>query len=216
MVIRVCLIFILMFSTERTKEGRRNLTNGDLITGDLLFLTHPSCNLSKAIDQTTQTGKETHFSHIGMVERDGDEIKVFHSTPKNGVFCEPLDQFLHLEEKEVAVAVYRLKDQYLNAIPQAIESAQQILGETYNHSFLITNPGYYCSEFIYKIYAPDEIFHLYPMTFKDPGNGEFIPVWIEYYSKLGISIPEGEPGCNPNGMAASDKLELIGVLKKAL
>jgi len=185
----------------------------ELKTGDLLFMTHPSCNLSKAIDQATQTEKETHFSHIGIVERDGDEIRVFHSTPQNGVCCEPLDQFLHPDDKEVTVAVYRLKDQYLKAIPQAIESARQILGESYNHSFLKTNPGYYCSEFIYKIYAQDEIFHLDPMTFKDPGNGEFIPLWIEYYRQLGISIPEGEPGCNPNGMAASDKLESLGELR---
>ena len=203
-----------MVLTENTKEGRRDLTDTDLITGDLLFMTHPSCNLSKAIDQATQTGKETHFSHIGMVQRERDKINVFHSTPKNGVCCESLDQFLHMDEKEVAVAVYRLKGQYLRAIPKAIKTAREFLGERYNHSFLHSDPGYYCSEFIYKIYAADEIFHLYPMTFKDPNNGEFIPVWIEYYQQLGISIPEGEPGCNPNGMAASGKLKFVGELKK--
>jgi uncharacterized protein YycO len=205
-----------MVLTEGAKGIRKEITNNDLITGDLLFMTHPTCDLSKAIDQATQTEKATHFSHIGMVERDGDVINVYHSTPKNGVCCEPLDQFLHQDEKEVTVAVCRLKEQYLRAIPKAIDSARQFLGKSYNHSFLHTDPGYYCSEFIYKIYATEEVFHLYPMTFKDPENGEFIPVWVEYYKQLGISIPEGEPGCNPNGMAASEKLELLGELKKIL
>ena len=185
----------------------------ELKTGDLLFTTHPTCNLSKAIDQATQTGEDTHFSHIGIVEREGDIISVYHSTPKKGVCCESLDQFVHPHDKEVSVMVYRLKEQYQKAIPQAIEAARHFLGDSYNHSFLHTDPGYYCSEFIYKIYAPEEVFSLNPMTFKDPLTGEFIPVWEEYYRQLGISIPEGEPGCNPNGMAASDKLELVGELK---
>lgn len=191
----------------------KGISRMELKTGDLLFTSHPTCNLSQAIDQATQTGGDTHFSHIGIVEREEDMISVYHSTPKMGVCCEPLDQFLHPEEKEVTVSVYRLKDQYLKAVPQAIVTARQFLGESYNHSFRLSDPGYYCSEFIYKIYSPDEVFSLNPMTFKNPLTGEFIPVWEEYYRQLGISIPEGEPGCNPNGMAASEKLELLGGLR---
>jgi len=191
---------------------RKEITFKDLMTGDLLFMIHPNCNLSQAIDQVTQTGEDTHFSHIGVVERKGKMISVYHSTPKSGVCCELIDQFLHPDDTEVRVYVYRLKDQYLKAVPQAIMSARQYLGEKYNHSFLHSDPGYYCSEFIYKIYASNEVFNLAPMTFKDPGNGEFIPTWEEYYRQLGVSIPEGEPGCNPNGMAASEKLEFLGGL----
>lgn len=207
-------VFVLMMLLKKVTGKSKEFARMELKTGDLLFTSHPSCNLSKAIDQATQTGEDTHYSHIGIVEREGDKIKVFHSSPKNGVCCESLDQFLHPNEREVTVTAYRLKEQYLKAIPQAIDSARQFLGERYNHSFRHTDPGYYCSEFIYKIYAPEDVFNLYPMTFKDPGNGEFISAWVEYYSQLGISIPEGEPGCNPNGMAASDKLELLGELKK--
>jgi hypothetical protein len=29
---------------------------------------------------------------------------------------------------------------------------------------------------------------------------------------MGIEIPEGQAGCNPNGMAASDKIEKVGNL----
>jgi hypothetical protein len=36
---------------------------------------------------------------------------------------------------------------------------------------------------------------------------------VEYYQKMGLEIPEGLPGCNPNGLAASGKLELIGEIE---
>ena len=48
------------------------------------------------------------------------------------------------------------------------------------------------------------------MTFKNPQTGEFLAGWVDHYKKLGIPVPEGEPGCNPNGMAASDKIEMTG------
>jgi uncharacterized protein YycO len=198
---------------KETANVNSEITSKELFTGDLLFMIHPNCNISQAIDQATQTDKKTHFSHIGIVEKDGEVIRVYHSTPKKGVCCEPLEQFIHPDDCKISMAVYRLKEQYQKAIPKAIESARNYLGLIYNHSFIHTEAGYYCSEFIYKIYAPNEIFDLYPMTFKDPSNGEFIPAWVEYYHQLGISIPEGEPGCNPNGIAASDKIEMLGELK---
>jgi hypothetical protein len=52
------------------------------------------------------------------------------------------------------------------------------------------------------------------MTFKDPATGGYYPGWVDYYAKLGVAIPEGEPGCNPNGMAASAKLECLGVYQQ--
>ncbi len=183
------------------------------MTGDLLFMYHPSCNLSQAIDLVTQTGNDTHYSHIGIVELNENGIEVYHSTPKSGVCCERLEQFLHPDETEAKVTVYRLKDEYLHFIPNAIRSAKELLGEAYNHTFRLTSPGYYCSELIYRIFAPVRIFELAPMTFKDQENNEFTQHWIDYYRQLGIPIPENQPGCNPNGLAASEKLDLLGGLK---
>ncbi len=60
---------------------------------------------------------------------------------------------------------------------------------------------------------PIRCLHLNPMTFKDPETGEFLPTWIEYYEKLGVEIPEGQPGCNPNGLASSDKLIRLGLVE---
>ena len=50
------------------------------------------------------------------------------------------------------------------------------------------------------------------MTFKDPKTGKTNAFWEDFYAKKGLKVPEGELGCNPNGLAASDKLMRIKVL----
>jgi hypothetical protein len=53
------------------------------------------------------------------------------------------------------------------------------------------------------------IFNLYPMTFKDPNTRNFDPAWIAYYERLGLPIPEGEPGLNPGGISRSPYIMMI-------
>ncbi|HEY3390264.1 MAG TPA: YiiX/YebB-like N1pC/P60 family cysteine hydrolase, partial [Prolixibacteraceae bacterium] len=184
--------------------------NLDLQTGDLLFCSPTSSALSKAIDQATQTGNETHFDHIGIVDIKNDTVYVLHAAPKKGVCRESLAQFFFSYKEKVTISIYRLNDKYAKAIPAAIKKGYTLLRQPYNYSYIIKDKGLYCSEYIYEIFAADSIFTLNPMTFKDPQTGQFLAGWVDHYKKLGIPIPEGEPGCNPNGMAASDKIELTG------
>jgi hypothetical protein len=51
------------------------------------------------------------------------------------------------------------------------------------------------------------------MTFIDPKTGKMNEFWQEFYQKKNLKVPEGEPGCNPNGLAASDKLERIKIIR---
>jgi hypothetical protein len=85
-----------------------------------------------------------------------------------------------------------------------------MLGKPYNFSYILSDTAHYCSEFVYLAFAADSVFTLEPMTFKDPATGNFPAAWAEYYQKMGLEIPEGQPGCNPNGMAASGKLKMLG------
>jgi hypothetical protein len=80
---------------------------------------------------------------------------------------------------------------------------------------VLSDTSHYCSEFIYLAFEKDSIFALSPMTFKNPVTGEFDTTWVKHYQKLNMEIPEGFPGCNPNGMAASAKLFYVGVLELA-
>ena len=185
----------------------------NLQSGDLLFREKSSENISEAIDQVTQTSGATHFSHVGLVEVDDTGIVVLHAYPEGGTCMVLLNEFLHPKGDSVRVIAYRLKKDGQKAIPAAIAKAHSMLGKPYNFSYILSDTAYYCSDFIYLAFAADSVFKLEPMTFKDPKTGKFPATWVEYYQKLGIEIPEGKPGCNPNGLAASEKLEKLGEIK---
>jgi hypothetical protein len=209
----ICVWVILLSALAGNAQNSPNQLNIQLRTGDLLFCNSTSGELSKAIDQATQTGKATHFDHVGVVEIQDDTVWVLHAAPKKGVCRETIGQFLTSEKGKIIVTAYRLKDNYLKAIPAAMIKAHSLLGEPYKCSYILKDRGYYCSEYIYKIFSADSIFTLNPMTFKDPKTSQLLSGWVDHYQKLGIPIPEGEPGCNPNGMAGSEKIYIVGIVK---
>ncbi|PWD97911.1 hypothetical protein DDZ16_18305 [Marinilabilia rubra] len=183
----------------------------ELKTGDILFRGKNPTKLSEAIDEVTQTGSGHHFSHVGIAEVTDGEVFVIHAEGEKGVCKESLDSF-SIDEvgRSLYVEAYRLKPKYRDNIDSAIVSVNSVIGEPYNYTYIIEDKGYYCSELIYWAFQSDSVFQLNPMTFKDLETGDFHPGWIEHYNKLGIEIPEGLPGCNPNGMAASENLLLLG------
>jgi len=184
-----------------------------LQSGNILFREKSSENISEAIDRVTQTSGATHFSHVGLVEVTDTGVVVLHASPEGGTCIVSLNVFLHPKGDSVRVIAYRLKSEEQKAIPAAIRKAHSMLGKPYNFSYILSDTVHYCSEFIYLAFAADSVFKLEPMTFKDPKTGTFPAAWVEYYQKLGIEIPEGKPGCNPNGLAASEKLEKLGKIK---
>jgi len=184
-----------------------------LQTGDLLFREKSSENISEAIDRVTQTTAATHFSHVGLVEVTDTGVVVLHAYPVGGTCMISLNEFLHPKADSVRVIASRLKEEGQKAIPAAIQKAHSMLGKPYNFSYVLSDTAHYCSEFIYLAFAADSVFKLEPMTFKDPKTGTFPAAWVEYYQKMGIEIPEGKPGCNPNGLAASERLERLGKIE---
>ena len=207
----VCLILLVLYTSIAVKaQYSPDELNLDLQTGDLLFCSPTSSELSKAIDQATQTGQDTHFDHVGIVDIKNDTVYVLHAAPKKGVCRETLAQFFYSYQEKVTITIFRLNENYAKAIPSAIKKAYTLLGQPYNQSYILKDPGIYCSEYIYEIFASDSIFQLKAMTFKNPKTGQFLSGWVNHYKKLGIAIPEGEPGCNPNAMASSEKLEMTG------
>ncbi len=184
-----------------------------LQSGDILFREKSTENISEAIDKVTQTFAETHFSHVGLVEVSDTGIVVLHASPVGGTCVISLEEFLHPEGNSVTVIAYRLKAEWQKTVPAALTKAKQLLGKPYNFSYILSDTAHYCSEFVYLAFATDLVFELNPMTFKDPKTSEFFPTWVEYYQKMGLEVPEGQPGCNPNGMAASEKFERLGKIE---
>lgn len=186
-----------------------------LTTGDLLFQGDASgAGLSGAISEVTQTDEKNSFSHVGMVNEVEGDLFVLHADPVKGVCMEPLDSFLVDENGASRPAeAFRLKKSFRKGIDEAIERVKSEIGKPYNFSYIIEDSGYYCSELIWWAFKPDSVFSLKPMNFKDGKTDEFHPRWVDYYEDLEMDIPQGKPGCNPNGMAASEKLKRLGTVE---
>ncbi len=201
------LIFLTIISCQ-TQTFTQQLENGDL-----LFVGNSAGNLSKAIDEVTQTDNQTNFSHIALVEKSGKNIWVLHAAPENGSERIRLKKFLKTQKKDGSqIEIYRIKKEFHPDFDRALQKAKSMLGKPYNFSYILSDTAYYCSDFVYHSFENDSIFEMNPMTFKNPGETEFNPIWVEFYKKQNLEIPEGKPGCNPNGMSASEKLERIGRL----
>lgn len=203
----LCLLILLLIQCT-AHQNTVQLQNGDL-----LFVTAKETGLSGAINNVTQKQKVASFDHIGILEKDGRKMFVLHAAPKGGSQKQSLNDFIKDQKRDQQnVVVYRLKPEYQKTIPAAIEKAYSMLGKPYNFNYILDEGAYYCSDFVERAFREDHIFKLEPMTFLDPKTGKINTFWEDFYSKKNLKVPEGEPGCNPNGLAGSEKLERVGDL----
>lgn len=190
--------------------GCRSTPGSRLENGDLLFVTAKETGLSGAINNVTRKQDHASFDHMGILEKNKKGDFVLHAAPAGGSQRQSLKEFLKDQKDDgQRVIVYRLKAQYKNAVPAAISKANAMLGKPYNFNYILDENSYYCSDFVERAFRNDHIFRLEPMSFTDPETGKTNVFWEEFYQKKNLKVPEGEPGCNPNGLAASDKLERI-------
>lgn len=202
---------IVLFPLFSISAQQIALSEADIQTGDLLFYGDESA-LSKAIDQVTRVDEQVQFSHVGVAEAGRQTVWVIHSLPGKGVVRESLASFV--AGSASAVWVYRATNLSNGAKRRAVQVAQRYLSQPYNYTYVMDDYGIYCSELIYYAFSKYSLFELKPMTFNDPGTGMLHPQWKVHYEKLGIEVPEGLPGCNPNAMAASKALSGVGYIQK--
>ncbi len=183
--------------------------------GDLLFQDLDCGGLCDAIEAVTTSAQGRHFSHLGLVIIKDDSVLVIEAIGKD-VHTTSLQKFAHRQLNAAGnpkITVGRLKKRYLKLNDKALRFAMKQLHKPYDDPFLYNNGKYYCSELIYGAYkyanGGKPFFPLTPMTFNDPATGKPFPAWAAYYNALKISIPEGQPGCNPGSISTSDKIEII-------
>lgn len=180
--------------------------------GDILFLNEAESDLGKAIDGVTSVVDSFHFFHMGIAKKHQDQIWVYHASSEKGVVFEPLDSFGKRKSgQSYSIYQFRLKPEYQSSISAALTKAEAYLGQPYNFTYIPTDSGLYCSQYIYLLFESDSVFHMNPMRFTVPGTDSIPQAWLEHYAQLGKAIPEGLPGCNPNGMAAEKVLEYIAI-----
>ena len=195
----------------------QEIAASDLQHGDLIFVGAEEANLSGAINRVTQRDKEASFDHVGIVERTADSLFVLHASSKKGSIREYLPDFYNSQKlSENTLIVYRLKQDYQSSIINAIDIAKSMLGKPYNWTYILNDTSYYCSDFVERAFRKDRIFILEPMTFVNPTTGMVDEFWVSFYKKQNLAVPQGELGCNPNGLAHSEKLirkgQLISVI----
>lgn len=200
---------------QNTSEGNRSFA---LQPGDLLFQDVDCGTLCDAIEKVTTGFQGANFSHVGIVAKNDSGNFVVIEAVSSGVEATPLRTFLDRSfdaKHRPKVVVGRLKMPYRHLIRSALKEALTLKGKAYDKVFAIDNEAYYCSELIYEIFlranGNNPVFSLQPMTFKDPDTGEILAAWEDYFSKLGVSIPEGKPGVNPGGISRSSVLSIIYV-----
>ncbi|MCZ4696277.1 hypothetical protein DWB61_16565 [Ancylomarina euxinus] len=210
--------FVLaIFSLFLFACGNQNSTKTfELRAGDLLFQDLDGSSLSDAIEEVTAEEKSMSFSHVGIIVPKLDGSLVVLEAIGDAVQYTSLDSFLTRSlnlDRMPKVRVARLKEQHRARIEKAIRFGESLVGLPYDPIYIMSDSTYYCSELIYEMFKHSgdgsEIFRLNAMTFKDSKTGTFHSVWVDYYKELGVEIPEGKPGCNPNGMSESKEIDWV-------
>lgn len=208
----ISLFFISIFPVF--SQGSVSYFNLDLQHGDLIFVGAEKENLSGAINRVTQTSEAISFDHMGIIEIHQDSLFIIHASTQKGSVREPLDSLVFRKNlTPEKFAIYRLSKDHQYSINQAIKESKSLLGKPYNWSYVLNDSTLYCSDLVERAFRSADIFQLEPMTFINPETGKTDSFWVDFYAKQGMDVPEGKLGCNPNGLAASEKLEFIGYLE---
>lgn len=180
----------------------------------MVFVTAQKENLSGAINRVTQKNETENYDHIGIIEKNKNSVFVLHASPKGGSQKQTLKNFIKNQtEGNAEIYLYRLKPEFQNSIPEAIEKANSLLGKPYNFTYVLNEETLYCSDFMERIFRNYHVFELKPMTFINPKTGKTDDFWFKFYQEKNMEVPEGKLGCNPNGLASSEKLVKIGRIK---
>ena len=178
-----------------------------LQTGDLLFV-GAGGEEQGAMDEAiaSATGDLTH---VAIIEVDAaGNLWVIDATPRRGVCRYPLDTLLR-DNPGAVLLVKRLRD--TSGVSAFVGNARHFIGEPYDLTFLPDNGTHYCSELVRDAYRrPDGsyLFEAQPMNFLAP-DGSMPPYWTTLFEELGMPVPQGVPGTNPQDMSASSLLETV-------
>ncbi|MBB6463941.1 YiiX/YebB-like N1pC/P60 family cysteine hydrolase [Flammeovirga kamogawensis] len=186
----------------------------DLKPGDIIFQDVDCGPFCDAVDKVTSGYNGKDFSHCALVVQENDSLFIIEAVGQ-GVVKTSFHQFFGKKIAAGGTLVGRVKKQYAYLAPKAAKNAFQYLGKEYDDVFDINNDKYYCSELVYETYREanngKDVFKLFPMTYKDPDTQDYFPIWVDYFKKLNVQIPEGEPGLNPGGVSKSDYLDIISI-----
>ena len=179
-----------------------------LQSGDLVFVSEETGNDTGSMSQAivSATGSITH---VAIVEVDGaGDVWVIDATPRRGVSRHTLASLIQ-DNPGAAFIVKRLRD--TTGASLFIENAKAFIGQPYDHAFLPDNGAMYCSELVRESFLRADgsfLFDEAPMNFLAP-DGSIPLFWEQLFDGLGMEVPQGVPGTNPQDMSLSPLLEAV-------
>ena len=210
---RLLLFLLVLLAVASCGEKKDCLRNGDLVfVGLPLDYNAEGGSMDAAISAATAQEGELNLIHVAIAEVQADSVWIIDATIAHGVDRHPLEVFLKdftlKDGSYPAFIVKRVKGVDANA---AVERAKTYCGRAYDVRFLPDNEDLYCSELVQLSYldrSGNQVFDSEPMNFCAP-DGTMPPYWEQLFEKLGMTVPQGVPGTNPQGMSESRRL--VGV-----
>lgn len=207
---RKALLFFAVCLFFNAASFAQSQITGSLKSGDLLFQNLDCGGLCDAIEKVTKSIGDRQLSHMGLVSVEGRDTFIIEAIGTK-VQKTNLKQFIARNKNEIIMG--RVKNEYAAMVPQAVAFCKKQIGVSYDQAFLYNNKKYYCSELVYDAFktanSGNPFFELQPMTFRDSQTEDYFPVWVTYFEKLKMDIPEAKPGINPGGISTSDKLDIF-------
>ena len=207
---RTLLAFVCMFLALSCSPNLNRLQNGDLVfVGLPIGYDAETGSVDEAIASATGEDGVLNLIHVAIADVKADSICIIDATIAHGVDRHPLDTFLRdftlPDGSYPEFIVKRVKGVDADA---AVEKAKSFCGRAYDVRFLPDNEELYCSELVQRSYLDadgEPVFESEPMNFKAP-DGTMPPYWEWLFGQLGMEVPQGLPGTNPQKMSQADCL----------
>ena len=208
------IIFPVMIALLAVGCGRKEVQEG-LRSGDLVFVGLPvgydaeTGSMGDAIASATGQEGGLNLIHVAIAEVQADSVWIIDATIKHGVDRHPLDTFLaDFTLPGGGYPEFIIKRVQGVDADAAVERAKVFCGRAYDVRFLPDNNDMYCSELVQNCFLDAEgnpVFDSEPMNWLSP-DGTMPPYWTWLFGQLGMEVPQGLPGTNPQKMSQSEIL----------
>lgn len=205
-------IILLLLAALSCRQRAASLRNGDLVfVGIPIDYSLEKDSMDAAI--SASTGKDgLNLIHVAIAEVRGDSTWIIDATIRRGVDRHPLDTFL----TDFTLRDGSLPDFFIGRVQgvdadAAVERAKTYCGRAYDSRFLPGNEDLYCSELVQLSYlnaSGEEVFQSEPMNFLAP-DGTMPLYWEQIFAILGMDVPQGVPGTNPQSMFLDSKIKKV-------
>lgn len=207
---KLLFLFAILFLAIGCGSRKDGLRNGDLIfVGLPVAYDAETGTMDAAISSATGEEGAVNLIHVAIAEVQGDSVWIIDATIAHGVDRHPLDTFLTdftlRDGSYPEFIVKRVKGIDADA---AVERAKSFCGRAYDLRFLPDNDDLYCTELVQMSYLDKSgkpVFESEPMNWL-AADGTMPAYWEWLFGQLGMDVPQGLPGTNPQRMAQSGYL----------